>query len=210
MSTIIIIIIIATIGISALAFNNHQLIEKLLLSPYRITHQKEYYRVITHGFVHADWMHLLVNMFVLWSFGNALQIWFTQLAMIDIISSPAIHIIIIYLGGIIISSLSSIIKNKNSYYYKSVGASGAVSAIVFASIFFDPWQSLYLFAILPIPGILFGVAYLWYSHYMSKKGGDNINHDAHFYGALFGLIYPVLIDPNLVTHFIGQLISFGR
>lgn len=208
MSTII--IIIATIGISALAFNNHQLIEKLLLSPYRITHQKEYYRVITHGFVHADWMHLLVNMFVLWSFGNALQIWFTQLAMIDIISSPAIHIIIIYLGGIIISSLSSIIKNKNSYYYKSVGASGAVSAIVFASIFFDPWQSLYLFAILPIPGILFGVAYLWYSHYMSKKGGDNINHDAHFYGALFGLIYPVLIDPNLVTHFIGQLISFGR
>ncbi|WP_047446679.1 rhomboid family intramembrane serine protease [Alistipes sp. ZOR0009] len=205
-----IIIIAVTVGISAIAFNNQQILEKLLLSPYRITHQKEYFRIITHGFVHADWMHLLINMFVLWSFGNALQLWFNQLAIVNLISSPVLHILIIYLGGIIISSLSSIVKNKNNYYYKSVGASGAVSAIVFASIFFDPWQSLYLFAIIPIPGILFGAAYLWYSHYMSKKGGDNINHDAHFYGALFGLVYPVLIDPSLVTHFFSQLISFGR
>lgn len=205
-----IIIIAVTVGISAIAFNNQQILEKLLLSPYRITHQKEYFRIVTHGFVHADWMHLLVNMFVLWSFGNALQLWFNQLAIVNLISSPVLHILIIYLGGIIISSLSSIVKNKNNYYYKSVGASGAVSAIVFASIFFDPWQSLYLFAVIPIPGILFGAAYLWYSHYMSKKGGDNINHDAHFYGALFGLVYPVLIDPSLVTHFFSQLISFGR
>jgi membrane associated rhomboid family serine protease len=205
-----IIIIAVTVGISAIAFNNQQILEKLLLSPYRITHQKEYFRIVTHGFVHADWMHLLINMFVLWSFGNALQLWFNQLAIVNLISSPVLHILIIYLGGIIISSLSSIVKNKNNYYYKSVGASGAVSAIVFASIFFDPWQSLYLFAIIPIPGILFGAAYLWYSHYMSKKGGDNINHDAHFYGALFGLVYPVLIDPSLVTHFFSQLISFGR
>lgn len=205
-----IIIIAVTVGISAIAFNNQQILEKLLLSPYRIAHQKEYFRIVTHGFVHADWMHLLINMFVLWSFGNALQLWFNQLAIVNLISSPVLHILIIYLGGIIISSLSSIVKNKNNYYYKSVGASGAVSAIVFASIFFDPWQSLYLFAIIPIPGILFGAAYLWYSHYMSKKGGDNINHDAHFYGALFGLVYPVLIDPSLVTHFFSQLISFGR
>lgn len=205
-----IIIIAVTVGISAIAFNNQHLLEKLLLSPYRITHQKEYFRIVTHGFVHADWMHLLVNMFVLWSFGNALQLWFNQLAIVNLISSPVLHILIIYLGGIIISSLSSIVKNKNNYYYKSVGASGAVSAIVFASIFFAPWQSLYLFAVIPIPGILFGAAYLWYSHYMSKKGGDNINHDAHFYGALFGLVYPVLIDPSLVTHFFSQLISFGR
>ena len=205
-----IIIIAVTVGISAIAFNNQQILEKLLLSPYRITHQKEYFRIVTHGFVHADWMHLLINMFVLWSFGNALQLWFNQLAIVNLISSPVLHILIIYLGGIIISSLSSIVKNKNNYYYKSVGASGAVSAIVFASIFFDPWQSLYLFAIIPIPGILFGAAYLRYSHYMSKKGGDNINHDAHFYGALFGLVYPVLIDPSLVTHFFSQLISFGR
>lgn len=202
--------ILVTVLISATAFNNSHFFEKMLLSPYRVFRQKEYYRIVSHGFVHADWMHLLVNMFVLYSFGNALNSWFNQLALFGYISSPILHFFIIYLGGIVISSLSSTIKNKNNYYYKSVGASGAVSAVVFATIFFEPWQSLYLFAILPIPGILFGVAYLWYSHYMSKKGGDNINHDAHFFGAIFGLIYPILINPSLLGHFINQLISFGK
>lgn len=204
------IIIIVTIAISVIAFNNRQMFEKLLLSPYMVIHKKEYQRVITHGFLHADWMHLFVNMFVLYSFGGALEYWFTSLKMAGYIGSSNLHFLILYFGGIVISSLSSIFKNKDNYYYSSVGASGAVSAVVFACIFFDPWQSLYLFAIVPIPGILFGVAYLWYSQYMSKKGGDNINHDAHFYGALFGMLYPILINPSLIMHFINQLTTFGK
>ncbi len=204
------IVIAITCAISIIAFNNGQLFEKLLLSPYKVMQKKEYYRILSHGFLHADWVHLLVNMFVLWSFGMGLQGWFNQLLHNGYIASPTQHFLTIYIGGIIISSLSSIVKNRNNYYYSSVGASGAVSAIVFATIFFEPWQSLYLFAIIPIPGIIFGAAYLLYSNYMSKKGGDNINHDAHFYGAVFGFIYPILIDPSLVLHFINQLISFNK
>ncbi len=204
------IVIAITCAISIIAFNNGQLFEKLLLSPYKVMQKKEYYRILSHGFLHADWVHLLVNMFVLWSFGMGLQGWFNQLLYNGYIASPTQHFLTIYIGGIIISSLSSIVKNRNNYYYSSVGASGAVSAIVFANIFFEPWQSLYLFAIIPIPGIIFGAAYLLYSNYMSKKGGDNINHDAHFYGAVFGFIYPILIDPSLVLHFINQLISFNK
>lgn len=203
-------IIAVTCIVSIIAFNNRSMFDKLLLSPYRVMHQKEYYRIITHGFLHADWIHLLVNMFVLWSFGLGLSKWFNLLQAEEIITSTTQHFLTIYLGGIIISSLSSIVKNKNNYYYSSVGASGAVSAVVFATIFFEPWQPLYLFAAIPIPGIIFGLAYLLYSHYMSKKGGDNINHDAHFYGAVFGFIYPVLIDPSLALHFFSQLISFSK
>ncbi|WP_320052817.1 rhomboid family intramembrane serine protease [uncultured Acetobacteroides sp.] len=204
------IIIAVTCAISIMAFNNTQLFEKLLLSPYKVMHKKEYYRILTHGFLHADWTHLLVNMFVLWSFGMGLQSWFDQLYYGEYIASPTQHFLTIYLGGIVISSLSSIVKNKNSYYYSSVGASGAVSAVVFATIFFEPWQPLYFFGIIPIPGILFGAAYLFYSQYMSRKGGDNINHDAHFYGAVFGFIYPILIDPSLALHFFNQLVSFNK
>ena len=204
------IVIAITCAISIIAFNNNQLFEKLLLSPYKVIHKKEYYRILTHGFLHADWVHLFVNMFVLWSFGLGLQGWLNELYASEYISSPIQHFLTIYLGGIIISSLSSIVKNKNNYYYSSVGASGAVSAVVFATIFFEPWQPLYLFAIVPIPGILFGLAYLFYSNYMSKKGGDNINHDAHFYGAVFGFIYPILIDPSLALHFFNQLVSFNK
>lgn len=204
------IIVAVTSVVSIIAFSNRQLFDRLLLSPYKVMHKKEYYRIVTHGFVHADWMHLIVNMFVLWSFGTGLQQWFNALQYQGIIASATLHLIVIYFGGMIIASLSTVIKHKNSVYYSSVGASGAVSAVVFATIFFEPWQPLYLFAIIPIPGILFGAAYLWYSSYMSKKGGDNINHDAHFYGAVFGFIYPILIDPSLAVHFFNQLVTFGR
>jgi membrane associated rhomboid family serine protease len=204
------IVIAITCIASYLAFNNRNLFSNYLLSPYRVMHKKEYYRILTHGLLHADGMHLFVNMFVLWTFGLGLQSWFNQLQQSEYIASPTIHFLTIYLGAIIISSLSTIVKHKNNINYSSVGASGAVSAVVFATIFFDPWQPLYLFAIIPIPGIIFGLAYLFYSSYMSKKGGDNINHEAHLYGAIFGFIYPILIAPSLALHFFNQLVSFNR
>ena len=93
-------------------------------------------------------------------------------------------------------------------YYSAIGASGAVMAVVFTSIFFDPWNKLYFFGLIPIPGIVFGALYLAYSWYMSKQNKDNIGHDAHFFGAIFGLVYPVIIDPSLLHHFISKL--FGN
>jgi membrane associated rhomboid family serine protease len=179
--------------------------QKLLLSPYQIIHKKEWYRVLSHAFVHGDYMHLFVNMIVLLSFGLAVENIFDQLKVLEIIGSPIMHFIILYIGGAVISCLSTLRKHKDNFYYQGVGASGAVSAVVFASIFFRPLDNLYIMGILPIPAIAFGIGYLIYSHYMSRKQSDNINHDAYFVGAIFGFIYPLLIDLNLYKIFLNEL-----
>jgi len=199
------IIISITAVVSFLAFSNAALMEKLLLSPYKIIANKQWYRIITHALVHADFMHLLINMIVLFSFGMAVESLFKQLQLQGVISSASFHFGLLYIGGAIISCLTTLRKHRNNYNYSAVGASGAVSAVVFASIFFRPLSKLYLMGILPIPAIIFGVAYLIYSQYMSKKSIGNINHDAHFVGAVFGFIYPLLINPSLIKIFFNQL-----
>jgi len=199
------IIISITAIVSFLAFSNAVIMEKLLLSPYKISRNKQWYRIITHALVHADFMHLLINMIVFFSFGMAVESLFKQLQLQGIISSASFHFGVLYFGGAIVSCLTTLRKHRNNYYYSAVGASGAVSAVVFASIFFRPLSKLYLMGILPIPAIIFGVAYLIYSHFMSKKPGGNINHDAHFIGAVFGFIYPLLINPKLIKVFFNQL-----
>lgn len=200
-----IIIIIATAIVSLLAFNNSAIMNKLLLSPYQVVHRNEWHRVITHAFVHGDYVHLIVNMIVLLSFGLNVERLFNELLRLEIIGSVTFHFLTLYFGGVIVSCLTTLRKHKHNYYYQGVGASGAVSAIVFTSIFFRPLDKLYIMGILPVPAIAFGVGYLIYSHYMSRKGGDNINHDAHFVGAVFGFIYPILIDPKLFRVFLNGL-----
>ncbi len=200
-----IIIIIATSLISIFAFTNSQLMGKLLFSPYKTIHNREYFRLVTHAFVHADYIHLFINMFVLLSFGSAIENIFKGLQVNHIIASSIVNYLALYFGGIVIASLTTLKKHKDNYYYQSVGASGAVSAVVFTYIFFDPLSKLLFMMIIPIPAIVFGVLYLAYSHYMSKRGGDNINHDAHFVGAVFGFIYPLLINPKLFLVFLSKL-----
>ncbi len=194
-------IVIATVIVSIVCLRRRDLFEKLLLSPYRVRHSREWWRIITHGFVHADYVHLAVNMLVLYSFGEAVEGWlgagFTRF--------PIAHYLVLYFGGMVVACIPDLVKRKDAYDYASVGASGAVSAVLFAFIFFQPWSKLYLMGLLPIPGIIFGPLYLWYSSYMGKKGGDNVNHDAHFYGAVFGFAYPIFIEPSLVQHFVNQL-----
>jgi len=192
------IIIAITLFASFACFSNRELFIKLALIPYRIVKDNEWYRIITHGFIHADSMHLLVNMFTFWSFGTYIEKYFSYMGF----SSWAF--LGLYFGGMIIATLFDVIKKHNDPYYISIGASGAVSAVLFSSILFDPWGKILLFAVIPIPGILFGVLYLVYCQYMAKKGGDNINHNAHFYGAVFGFIYPALLDPRLIQNFISH------
>ncbi len=143
-------------------------------------------------------------MLVFWSFGSALLQYFSIIWG----KSASIIFILLYLSSIVVSSIFSYIKNQNNPYYSAVGASGATSAIVFASIFFNPWNKVYFFGVLPIPGIIFGVLYLIYSYRMSKKGTDNIGHDAHFWGAVFGFCFPILLEPSLLTHFLTQISNF--
>jgi membrane associated rhomboid family serine protease len=198
-------IIIAVTGlVSFLAFQNAGLMEKLQFNAARVVHQKQYYRLISHAFVHVSWTHLLVNMLVLFFFGRNVESYFEDFFG----NRSTFYFLALYLGGILVSNTWSLIKHKNDYYYNAVGASGAVSAVLFTFIFLDPWEMLYLFAILPIPGIVFAVGYLIYTYQMGKHKRDNVAHDAHLLGALFGLIFPVVLRPDLLSRFIDLLFSF--
>ncbi len=203
-----ILLIIITSIISVLGFGNPGLFDKLQLNPYQVYHKKEWYRIVSHGFLHADWVHLIINMLVLFSFGSSVERIFKSLALEGIIKSPVLSYVILYFASMIMATVTTVKKHKDNIWYNSVGASGAVSAIVFTNIFFQPMASVYFYAIIPIPGIIFGVLYLAYSHYMSKRGGDHINHDAHFIGAVFGFIFPLFLDHKLIYVFIDQLTNF--
>ncbi|RHJ82371.1 rhomboid family intramembrane serine protease [Parabacteroides sp. AM08-6] len=190
-------IIGVTVVVSYLCFQNESLFRKLAFIPYRTVRDNEWYRLITHGFVHADMTHLLVNMFTFWSFGLYME------KLFPYVGFGKFAYLGLYFGGMIAASLYDLIRRRNNPYYMSIGASGAVSAVLFTSIFFDPWGKILFFAILPIPGIIFGVLYLAYCQYMAKRVGDNINHNAHFYGALYGFLYPIFLDPSLIQRFLS-------
>ncbi|MFZ5942344.1 MAG: rhomboid family intramembrane serine protease [Bacteroidota bacterium] len=198
-------IVIFTSVVSLVAFRWKHLLELFDLSAYRTVHHREYYRSLTHAFLHADYVHLIVNMLVLYSFGTGIEGIFDQLEHQGVIHSSALSFSLLYFSAIIVSSASTIIKYRDDAGYSAVGASGAVSAVVFTHIFFSPLQKIYFYAVLPVPGIIFGVLYLVYSTFMGRRKQDNINHDAHLWGALFGLIYPLLLDPGLLRLFIENL-----
>ena len=150
-----------------------------------------------------DFFHLFVNMFVLYSFGPPVESHFEFLLG----GAGQTMFLIYYLLGIAIASLPTYFRHKNNFAYNSLGASGAVSAILFSYILFDPWNKIYLYGIIGIPGILAGVAYLIYSNYSDKRGVDNINHNAHFWGAIFGFIFPLTIKPVVFIYFIEKVFN---
>ena len=195
------IIIGTTAVVSYFCFGRHDLVNRFSFNSYAIVKRKEFYRIITHGFIHADMMHLIINMFTFWSFGSYME------SLFNMIGFGYWGFIGLYFGGMIFSSFYDLIKYRDNIYYQTIGASGAVSAVLFASILFNPWSSILLFAVIPIPGIIFGVLYLIYCQYMAKRSSDNINHNAHFYGALYGLLFPVLLQPSLLEDFFRLLIS---
>ncbi len=191
-----IIFIAITALISFAAFNNETIYNKLILWP-RAMHNNpaEYYRLLSSGFIHADWNHLIFNMFTLWFCGSAVE------GTLTLISFSTL-----YLTGIVVASLPSFLKNRNNNYYRSLGASGGVSSILFFFIYCEPWSSLrIMFIPINIPSIVFGGLYLAYEAYMAKRGTGNVNHDAHFFGALYGLSFALLLDPSHGQNFIYAL-----
>ena len=193
-----------TVLISIFCFNSGPMFDALALKPYRVIDHKEWYRVLTYGFVHADYTHLIINMLVLWSFGRYVEPHLRHLHDIGMTGNGTVSYLVLYLGGIIFATIHDLIKNRNNPYYTSIGASGAVSAVIFASIFFDPWGKIYFFALIPIPGILFGILYLAYSQCSGRRGRDNVNHFAHFYGALYGFLFPIVMNPKLFFDFLAH------
>lgn len=195
------IIIGLTVLVSISAFGQHNLFDKAKFNPYGIAHFREWWRWMTGGFIHADYVHLGVNMLTLYFFGMNLEIYFGQFFGDNGLFLYAA----MYLIAIPVSSMFSYYKYQNDSSYSAVGASGAVSAILFSSILFDPTSKIYLYFAIGIPAWLFGILYLWYSYYMGKKNIDNIGHDAHFFGALFGLVFTILMKPDVVLSFIQHL-----
>jgi len=200
------VIVILTVLTSVAAFRRQELFHRFDLSPARIVHQGQYYRIFTHAFLHADYWHLGINMLVLYSFGTFIEQKFAALQAEGLIFSGTFFYLLLYVGSIAVASITTVTRYRNQEAYSAVGASGAVSAVVFAYIFFAPMNKIYFYLVLPIPGILFGVLYLVYSSYMSRRSHDHINHSAHFWGAMAGFLFPILLEPSLFLDFLDQLL----
>lgn len=196
-----IIIIIITVLVSISAFKNTELFNKLILWPSRMDNPREYYRLLSSGLIHADYMHLGFNMFTLFFFGDTIETIFKIYGLASYMFPT------LYLTAIVAAALPAFMKNKNNYGYRALGASGGVSAILFSFVYFAPWEKIYLFGVIGIPSILAAIAYLAYSAYMSKKGADNIGHDAHFYGAVYGFLFTILFEPSHGKVFIQQIMN---
>ena len=197
-----ILIIAVSVVISLMALNNEELFAKLRFNAYDARHSNHWYRFLTYGFVHASYVHLFINMLVLYSFGEIVEYYFK----IYFPGKASFYFILLYMGGLILSVVPAFGKFKNDVFYNAVGASGAVAAVVFSSILLYPTGRIFLFFIpIGIPAPVFGVLYLGYEYYASKNSKDNIGHDAHFWGAVFGLVFTLALKPGLLQIFLQQI-----
>ncbi len=193
------IILATTALISFMAFSNGELMFKSFFIPTHIKERKEYWRFFSHGFIHADMNHLFFNMLTLFFFGPYVE------QIFGMYFGSTFYFVVFYFAALLASSIPSYFKHQNDARYRSLGASGAVSAVLFAFVAFNPWAKIYILFAIPIPGIIFAILYVWYSAYMAKQNRDNIGHDAHLWGGVFGFVFPFLIKPSLFPLFIKNI-----
>jgi membrane associated rhomboid family serine protease len=191
------IIIGITCLVSILAFNNPKLVRQLILWPPALSRDRQYYRLVSYGLLHADPQHLLFNMLTLYFFGRVMEQLYTHYL-------GPFGFVLFYIGGLVVSILPTYLSNRDNARYHSLGASGAVSAVLFAFILLQPWATLYVFFV-PLPAILYAVAYVAYTFYMERRGQDNINHSAHLWGALYGVVFTIVMEPRVITLFLASL-----
>ncbi len=195
-------IIIVTVLISIQAFSRPGMFERLKHHPYSEVHHGEWYRLLTSGFVHGGWLHLVINMLVLYMFGDQIETVF--ISIWGAVLGRTLYLLM-YLLAIIAGDIPTLIRQKDNPAYASIGASGAISAVVFIFILLHPWEKLLLYGIVPIPAIIGGVLYLIYSTWASRHQQDRIDHLAHFYGGLFGVFFMCVLKPEVITYFIEQV-----
>ncbi|MBO9827063.1 rhomboid family intramembrane serine protease [Xanthomonas sp. A2111] len=201
------ILIVLTVLVSWAAFNNRRLLDRLILWPPAIDRHKQYDRLVTYGFIHADFPHLLFNMVTLYFFGGPIEV------LMERHTGNMLVYPLFYLSALVVSILPSYLKNQKNPNYMSLGASGAVSAVLFAFILMAPWTGIFFFFIpIPIPAIVYAVFYVGYSIWMDRRGGDNVNHSAHLAGAAFGVMFLLIMEPSVLQHFLDELANprFGR
>ncbi len=190
-----------TIVTSIYAFSNPQLFGKFMLHPYSVSRGQKVYTVVTSGLIHRDWMHLLFNMLTFYFFGFPLEALLASLS-----SWGHLQFFLIYVLGLILSDITTVLKQKNNTTYYSLGASGAICAVLFSFILFQPKMMLGIFFIIPMPAWMFGILFLVYCWWAAKQAPNGINHDAHLYGAIVGLLLTILLYPGVINHFIQQFV----
>lgn len=196
-------LIIATVAVSLLCFYGGLDFQALKFSAYDVWHRRKWWQLFSYGFVHGSWGHLFFNMLTLFFFGRVVETYF-----VAVWGHPAGQILyaVLYVTALAVSTVWDLFKYKDNWGYSAVGASGAVSAILFASILFEPRMGIYIYLIpIPIPGYIFAPLYLLYCWYMARRNADNIGHSAHFWGAVYGLVFPLLLRPEIFRHFLNTL-----
>jgi len=198
-----IILIIITVIISITAWNKPDLINKWIFNPYIVRQSHQYWRFLTSGFLHSNGLHLFFNMLALFFFGDVIhRVFETRYG-----DMGDIYYLVLYLGGIVISEIPTYFKHKNHPGYNSLGASGGVASVLFGAILYKPTSTIYVYFI-PLPAFVLGALYLIYSYFQSKRMADNVNHDAHLFGALYGIFLTVVLNPGVVQTFFRQIIHF--
>ncbi len=198
--TLTLVLIAVTVAVSFIAFNAPRVVEQLILWPPAVA-RGEYWRLVTYGFIHADLGHLAFNMITLYFFGRAMEPLFVS-------EIGAVGYLAFYFGAIVFSILPTYATNRDNPNYRSLGASGAVSAVLFSFILVNPWAMLFVFFI-PVPAIVFAIAYLAYSIWMDRARRDNVNHSAHLWGAGFGIAFLLVIEPEVLRLFLTRLANPG-
>ena len=212
MITVTIVILAITCIVSFTAFSNEKIMEDLIFYPPAVTNQNQLYRFITSGFIHADILHLAFNMYSFYLFGRIVEEAFIQIFG----DKGKILYIFLYIIALVVCLLPTYLNNKDNYYYRSLGASGAVSAVIFAGIFIFPTMKMGLFLIpVMVPGFVFGPIFLLLSAYLAKSGRGNINHSAHIWGGVFGIVFLIiccqfLSDYRPVEMFVSQVTAYIR
>lgn len=188
-------IIAVTAAITWFAFQKPRLAERMVLWPPAVK-RGQIDRLLTHGFIHADLSHLLFNMLTLFFFGGLIE-------RVLVPAFGALVFVLFYLSAIVVAILPSLIRHRDDARYRSLGASGAVSAMVFAAILIDPWMKIFI--PIPVPGVLYGIGYVGWSWWADRNSMDGVNHNAHLSGAIYGVLFMLLLAPEVATHFTTEL-----
>ena len=203
MNHITLVIIAVTSLVSILCLTGVLNLNSLKFSAWDVWHRKKWWQMLTYGAVHAGWGHLFFNMLTLYFFGSVVEQYFV--ALFGGVQGGILYAAL-YVSAIAVSTVGDLLKYRDDPYYSAVGASGAVSAILFASILFEPKMGIYIYLIpIPVPGYVFAPLYLLYCWYMARRNLDNIGHSAHFWGAVYGVLFPLICHPALLRHFLAAL-----
>jgi membrane associated rhomboid family serine protease len=202
--SITIIIIVFTIIVSVAAFNNHRLIDDLAFNPYMAQKNKQWYRFLSSALVHSDYTHLVFNMLGLYFFGSTVEQYFHVYFQ----GYGSLYFLGLYIVGNVVSDIATYFRHRNNKYYSTIGASGAISAVIFSAILFNPWAGMgFLFLPINIPAWLFGIIILAIDYGIRRNQGLNINSDAHISGAFFGLVYTILLNYHIAIEFWQKLVN---